>query len=52
MTEAGDAAGAGPGPVIALRNPLYWIADNYNDARVGTSILAYLMGYKDPRLSA
>lgn len=52
MTDAGDAAGAGPGPVIALRNPLFWIADNYNDARVGTSILAYLMGYKDPRLSA
>lgn len=52
MTEAGDAAGAGPGSVIALRNPLFWIADNYNDARVGTSILSYLMGYKDPRLSA
>lgn len=52
MTEVGDAAGAGPGPVIALRNPLFWIADNYNDARVGTSILSYLMGYKDPRLSA
>lgn len=51
MTEADDAAGAGPGPVIALRNPLFWIADNYNDARVGTSILAYLMGYEDPRLS-
>lgn len=52
MTEAGDAAGAGPGAGVALRNPIFWIADNYDDARVGTSILAYLMGYKDPRLSA
>lgn len=52
MTEAGDAAGAGSGAGIALRNPIFWIADNYNDARVGTSILAYLMGYEDPRLSA
>jgi len=52
MTEAGDAAGAGPGAGIELRNPIFWIADNYNDARVGTSILAYLLGYKDPRLSA
>ena len=52
MTEVGDAAGAGPGAGIALRNPMFWIADNYNDARVGTSILAYLMGYQDPRLSA
>ncbi len=52
MTEAGDAAGAGTGAGIALRNPIFWIADNYNDARVGTSILAYLVGYEDPRLSA
>lgn len=52
MTEAGDAAGAGAGAGIVLRNPIFWIADNYNDARVGTSILAYLMGYEDPRLSA
>lgn len=52
MTEAGDAAGAGAGAGIVLRNPMFWIADNYNDARVGTSILAYLMGYEDPRLSA
>lgn len=52
MTDAGDAAGAGSGAGIVLRNPIYWIADNYNDARVGTSILAYLLGYEDPRLSA
>lgn len=52
MTEAGDAAGAGAGAGVVLRNPIFWIADNYNDARVGTSILAYLLGYEDPRLSA
>lgn len=52
MTEAGDAAGAGSGAGIVLRNPMFWLADNYNDARVGTSILSYLMGYEDPRLSA
>ncbi len=52
MTEAGDAAGAGRGAGVVLRNPMFWIADNYNDARVGTSILSYLMGYQDPRLSA
>lgn len=52
MTEASDAAGAGTGAGIVLRNPIFWIADNYNDARVGTSILSYLMGYEDPRLGA
>lgn len=52
MTEVGDAAGAGRGAGTVLRNPLFWLADNYNEARVGTSILSYLMGYQDPRLSA
>lgn len=52
MTDASDAAGAGPGAGIPLRNPMFWISDNYNDARVGTTILSYLMGYEDPRLSA
>lgn len=52
MTNANEAAGAGAGAGVVLRNPIYWIADNYNDARVGTTILAYLMGYEDPRLSA
>lgn len=52
MKEVGDAAGAGSGAGITLRNPVFWIADNYNDARIGTSILSYLMGYEDPRLSA
>lgn len=52
MTDAGDAAGAGPGAGIALRNPMFWLADNYNDSRVGTTILSYLLGYQDPRLSA
>lgn len=52
MTDAGDAAGAGPGAGISLRNPMFWLADNYNDSRVGTTILSYLLGYQDPRLSA
>lgn len=52
MTNANEAAGAGAGAGVVLRNPIFWIADNYNDARVGTTILAYLMGYEDPRLSA
>ena len=52
MTEVQDAAAAGTGAGISLRNPLFWISDNYNDARVGTTILSYLTGYNDPRLSA
>lgn len=52
MTDAQDGAGAGTGAGISLRNPLFWISDNYNDARVGTTILSYLTGYEDPRLSA
>lgn len=52
MTDAQDAAGAGTGAGIVLRNPIWHIAEKYNDARVGTSILAYLLGYEDPRLSA
>lgn len=52
MTQASDAAGAGTGAGIVLRNPIWYISEKYNDARVGTSILAYLMGYEDPRLSA
>lgn len=52
MTEISDAAGAGKGAGITLRNPIFWIADNYNDARIGTSILSYLIGYADPRIGA
>ena len=52
MTEVSDAAGAGKGAGITLRNPIFWIADNYNDARIGTSILSYLIGYADPRIGA
>lgn len=52
MEAVNEAAGAGSGAGIALRNPIFWIADNYNDARIGTSIFSYLIGYEDPRLSA
>ena len=52
MSDVMDAAGAGTGAGISLRNPMFWISDNYNDARVGTTILSYLTGYNDPRLSA
>lgn len=52
MSDVMDAAGAGTGAGVSLRNPMFWISDNYNDARVGTTILSYLTGYNDPRLSA
>ena len=52
MADAQDAAAAGTGAGVSLRNPIFWISDNYNDARVGTTILSYLTGYNDPRLSA
>lgn len=52
MSDVMDAAGAGTGAGVSLRNPMFWISENYNDARVGTTILSYLTGYNDPRLSA
>lgn len=52
MTDVNDAAGAGPRAGVPLRNPIFWISENYDDARIGTTILAYLRGYHDPRISA
>lgn len=36
---------------MSFRNNIEWLAGNYNEARMGSSIFSYLMGYEDPRLS-
>lgn len=36
---------------MTFRNNIEWLAGNYNEARMGSSIFSYLMGYEDPRLN-
>ena len=42
------SSGAG----ITFRNNIEWLAEQYNESRMGSSMFSYLMGYEDPRLSA
>ena len=46
--EAKMSRGAG----LVFRNNIEWLSEQYNEARMGSSIYSYLMGYEDPRLSA
>jgi len=52
MTAKDDAAQMSQGAGMTFRNNIEWLAGNYNEARMGSSMFSYLMGYKDPRLSA
>lgn len=51
MTAKDDAAQMSQGAGMTFRNNIEWLAGNYNEARMGSSIFSYLMGYEDPRLS-
>lgn len=42
------ATGAG----MVFRNNIEWLSEQYNEARMGSSMYSYLVGYEDPRLSA
>lgn len=52
MTSASDEAQVSTGAGITLRNNIYWLAAQYNEARMGSSMFSYLIGYNDPRVSA
>ncbi len=52
MTAKDDAAQMSQGAGISFRNNIYWLAEQYNETRMGSSMYSYLMGYKDPRLGA
>lgn len=52
MTVKEDAAQMSQGAGMTFRNNIEWLAGNYKEARMGTSMFSYLMGYHDPRLSA
>ena len=51
MKEASDGAFMGFAQGLQFINPLETLAASYNEARMGVSMLAYLGGYKDPRIS-
>ena len=46
--EAKMAIGAG----MTFRNNIEWLSEQYNEARMGSSIFSYLVGLEDPRLPA
>lgn len=52
MIESKDEAKMSTGAGLTFRNNIYWLSEQYNEARMGSSMFAYLMGYQDPRLSA
>lgn len=52
MTDQKDEAKMSTGAGLVFRNNIQWLADQYNETRMGTSMVSYLVGYEDPRLSA
>lgn len=47
-----DAAKMREGAGQSFKNPIFTLANGYADNRIGASIMTYLKGYNDPRLSA
>ena len=52
MTSKDEEAQMSSGAGITFRNNIEWLAEQYNESRMGSSMFSYLMGYEDPRLSA
>ena len=52
MTDQKDEAKMSTGAGLVFRNNIQWLSDQYEESRMGTSMVAYLLGYEDPRLSA
>lgn len=52
MTAKTDEAQMSAGAGMVFRNNIDWLANQYNETRMGSSMYSYLLGYKDPRLSA
>lgn len=52
MSAKDEEAQMSVGVGITFRNNIEWLAETYNESRMGSSMFSYLMGYEDPRLSA
>lgn len=52
MTSKSDEAQMSTGAGMVFRNNIDWLANQYNECRMGSSMFSYLLGYQDPRLSA
>lgn len=52
MTSKSDEAQMSSGAGMVFRNNIEWLAQQYNECRMGSSMFSYLLGYHDPRLSA
>lgn len=52
MTAKDEEAQMSTGAGNTFRNNINWLAEQYNEARMGSSMFSYLMGYNDPRLGA
>lgn len=52
MTAKDDEAQMSSGAGMVFRNNIEWLASQYNETRMGSSMYSYLLGYEDPRLSA
>lgn len=51
MTAKSDEAQISNGAGYSFINNISYLASQYNECRMGTTIYSYLNGYKDPRLS-
>ncbi|WP_290539770.1 SusD/RagB family nutrient-binding outer membrane lipoprotein [Alistipes sp.] len=51
MTSKDDEAKMATGAGMNFINNVEWLATKYGEARMGSTIYSYLMGYEDPRLS-
>ncbi|MDI3321909.1 RagB/SusD family nutrient uptake outer membrane protein [Pinibacter soli] len=52
ITDVADAAQMSQGAGFTFQNPVTTIWNGYADTRIGASILSFLKGYNDPRLTA
>ncbi len=50
MTAKEDEAKMETGAGMTFINNINWLAEQYGEARMGSTIYSYLMGYADPRL--
>lgn len=50
MKDKTDEAKMDKGAGLVFKNNLYDLVNQYNESRMGSSMLAYLGGYEDPRL--
>jgi len=51
MEEVGDMAKLQTNERLVVQNCLEQIANNYQDTRLGATLLCYMKGYQDPRLN-